>query len=82
MLAGGGFDEIVISSGVAARVPAIPGIDHPKVISYPELLSGAREAGESGGHHRRGRHRLRRGDLSHASRRTTTTSRSGASTAR
>jgi 2,4-dienoyl-CoA reductase (NADPH2) len=45
-LANGGFDDIVISSGVAARVPAIPGIDHPKVISYPELLSGARQAGE------------------------------------
>ena len=25
----------------------IAGIDHPKVISYPELLSGARRAGES-----------------------------------
>jgi 2,4-dienoyl-CoA reductase (NADPH2) len=46
-LASGGFDDIVISSGVSARVPAIPGIDHPKVISYPELLSGAREAGDS-----------------------------------
>jgi 2,4-dienoyl-CoA reductase (NADPH2) len=46
-LAAAGFDDIVISSGVAARVPAIPGIDHPKVISYPELLSGARKAGDS-----------------------------------
>jgi 2,4-dienoyl-CoA reductase (NADPH2) len=46
-LAAGGFADIVISSGVAARVPAIPGIDHPKVISYPELLSGARKAGDS-----------------------------------
>jgi 2,4-dienoyl-CoA reductase (NADPH2) len=40
-----GFDEIVISSGVSARVPAIEGIDHAKVISYPELLSGKRQAG-------------------------------------
>jgi len=46
MLAAGGFDEIVISSGVSARRPAISGIDHPKVISYPELLSRARVAGE------------------------------------
>jgi 2,4-dienoyl-CoA reductase (NADPH2) len=46
-LDGGGFDEFVVSSGVQARVPAIEGIGHPKVISYPELLSGARQAGAS-----------------------------------
>jgi 2,4-dienoyl-CoA reductase (NADPH2) len=46
-LADGSFDEIVISSGVAARMPDLPGIDHPKTISYPQLLSGARQAGES-----------------------------------
>ncbi|HEU4780173.1 MAG TPA: NADPH-dependent 2,4-dienoyl-CoA reductase, partial [Steroidobacteraceae bacterium] len=46
-LTSGSFDAFVISSGVAARVPDIAGIDHPKVISYPELLSGARQAGES-----------------------------------
>ena len=42
-----GFDEIVVSTGVSARVPAIPGIEHSKVIHYPELLSGAKTAGES-----------------------------------
>ncbi len=46
-LTAGGFDEIVVSSGVAARVPSIPGIDHPTVILYPELLSGAKQAGDS-----------------------------------
>ncbi len=40
-----GFDEVVVSSGVSARMPAIPGIEHPKVISYPDLLSGKRAAG-------------------------------------
>jgi 2,4-dienoyl-CoA reductase (NADPH2) len=45
-LLAGGFDEFVVSSGVAARVPAIDGITHEKVITYPELLSGAREAGD------------------------------------
>ena len=40
-----GFDEVVVSSGVRARMPAIPGIEHPKVISYPELLSAKRTAG-------------------------------------
>lgn len=42
----GPFDEIVLACGVVPRVPAIPGIDHPKVISYVDLLSGRREAGE------------------------------------
>jgi 2,4-dienoyl-CoA reductase (NADPH2) len=46
-LAAGGFDEFVISSGVRARVPAIEGIAHAKVITYTDLLSGARAAGQS-----------------------------------
>ena len=45
-LGNGEFDEIVVSSGVRARVPQIEGIDHAKAITYPELLSGARQAGE------------------------------------
>jgi 2,4-dienoyl-CoA reductase (NADPH2) len=45
-LLAGEFDEFVVCSGVAARVPAIEGIRHEKVISYPELLSGTRRAGE------------------------------------
>ena len=46
-LAADGFDDIVLSTGVSARVPAIPGIEHSKVIHYPELLSGAKVAGDS-----------------------------------
>lgn len=42
-----GFDEIVIASGVTPRKLIIPGIDHPKVVSYPELISGRKEAGFS-----------------------------------
>jgi 2,4-dienoyl-CoA reductase (NADPH2) len=45
-LGSGNFDDIVVASGVAARIPAIEGIDHAKVITYPDLLSGARKAGE------------------------------------
>jgi len=41
-----GFDEIVLATGVVPRHPEIPGIDHPKVISYPDLLLGRRTAGE------------------------------------
>ncbi len=47
LLAQGEFEEFVIASGVAARVPDIPGIGHPKVISYPDLLSGVKTAGAS-----------------------------------
>jgi len=40
-----GFDETVIACGVAPRVPEIDGVDHPTVMTYEELLSGAREPG-------------------------------------
>ncbi len=45
-LGNGEFDEIVLSSGVRARMPQIEGISHPKAITYPDLLSRARQAGE------------------------------------
>jgi 2,4-dienoyl-CoA reductase (NADPH2) len=36
-----GFDDVVLATGVTPRMPAIPGIEHPKVLSYAEVLSGA-----------------------------------------
>jgi 2,4-dienoyl-CoA reductase (NADPH2) len=39
------FDEIVIATGVEPRMPAIPGIDHPKAVSYADLLNGKVVAG-------------------------------------
>lgn len=36
-----GFDEVVLATGVAPRIPDIPGIDHPKVLSYAEAIAGA-----------------------------------------
>lgn len=45
-LASGGFDDVVLATGVAPRVPDIPGLDHPSVITYPELLTGARTPGQ------------------------------------
>jgi 2,4-dienoyl-CoA reductase (NADPH2) len=33
-LLSGGFDEVILATGVTPRTPKIPGIDHPKVISY------------------------------------------------
>ncbi len=41
------FEEVVLATGVKARTPDFPGVDHPKVISYPDLLSGRKIAGKS-----------------------------------
>ncbi|GIX35191.1 MAG: NADPH-dependent 2,4-dienoyl-CoA reductase [Lysobacteraceae bacterium] len=39
------FDEIVLATGIRPRTPAIEGIDHPKVCSYIDVLTGARRVG-------------------------------------
>ncbi|HEY0903924.1 MAG TPA: NADPH-dependent 2,4-dienoyl-CoA reductase [Marmoricola sp.] len=39
------YDEVVVATGVEPRVPAIPGIDHPTVVSYADLLDGTVVAG-------------------------------------
>ncbi len=44
-LAGAGFDEVVVATGVEPRIPGIPGIDHPMVMTYAELVRGERTAG-------------------------------------
>jgi 2,4-dienoyl-CoA reductase (NADPH2) len=41
------FDEVILATGVLARTPDLPGISHPKVISYADLLSGRKVAGSS-----------------------------------
>ena len=41
----GRYDEIVLATGVTPRVPAIPGIDHPKVLTYLQALRREREIG-------------------------------------
>ncbi|MFJ5292546.1 FAD-dependent oxidoreductase [Streptomyces sp. NPDC088348] len=33
-----GFDEIVLATGVVPRTPDIPGLDHPSVVSYLDVL--------------------------------------------
>ena len=42
----GGFDEVVVATGVQPRVPSIPGVDHPSVMTYAELVLGEREPGQ------------------------------------
>ena len=40
-----GFDEIVLATGVQPRTPPIPGIEHPTVVSYLQVLTGAVSVG-------------------------------------
>jgi 2,4-dienoyl-CoA reductase (NADPH2) len=40
-----GFDEIVLATGVVPRVPAIPGIEHPKVLSYVDVVRDRKPVG-------------------------------------
>ncbi|MFF1838802.1 FAD-dependent oxidoreductase [Streptomyces sp. NPDC058231] len=42
----GGFDEIVLATGVTPRSPAIPGLDHPSVVSYLDVLRDGAPVGE------------------------------------
>ncbi len=42
-----GYDHVVLATGVAPRIPAIPGIDHPKVLTYAEAITGAKPIGNS-----------------------------------
>ena len=41
-----GYDEIVLANGVRPRVPDLPGIDHPKVLTYTDVLTGRRTVGD------------------------------------
>jgi len=41
-----GYDHVVVATGIVPRTPAIPGIEHPKVISYIELIEGRKTAGK------------------------------------
>lgn len=45
MLSSGGYDEVVLATGVVPRDPRIPGQDHAKVVSYIDVLTGRVEVG-------------------------------------
>ncbi|GAA4669044.1 NADPH-dependent 2,4-dienoyl-CoA reductase [Nocardioides nanhaiensis] len=34
------FDEVVVATGVMPRIPELDGVDHPKVLTYAQVLSG------------------------------------------
>jgi 2,4-dienoyl-CoA reductase (NADPH2) len=40
MLASSGFDTVILATGVLPRPLSIPGADHPKVLSYIDVLHG------------------------------------------
>ncbi|WP_306334110.1 NADPH-dependent 2,4-dienoyl-CoA reductase [Streptomyces sp. KL118A] len=45
-LAGDAFDEVVVAAGVTPRTPEIPGIDHPSVVGYLDVLRDEAPVGE------------------------------------
>ena len=55
------YDEVVVATGVVpADAGPSTGIDHPKVVSYADVLARRGRARPAGGRHRRRRHRRRR----------------------
>ena len=47
LLSDQGFDHVVVATGIAPRVPDLPGIDHPKVAGYIDVITGRAEVGKS-----------------------------------
>ncbi|MEU6586357.1 NADPH-dependent 2,4-dienoyl-CoA reductase [Nocardia sp. NPDC046763] len=45
-LIAGGYDEVILATGVKPRIPNIPGIDHPKVLTYAELVRDGKPVGK------------------------------------
>ncbi len=41
-----GFDEVIIATGIKPRQPDIEGIDHPKVVSYIDVITGKKPVGK------------------------------------
>jgi len=41
-----GFDEVVLATGIVPRTPPVPGIDHPKVMSYLDVLRDRKPVGK------------------------------------
>ncbi|MGW5860715.1 oxidoreductase [Streptomyces sp. NPDC055239] len=45
-LAKASYDEVVVATGVTPRTPEIPGIDHPSVVGYLDVLRDSAPVGE------------------------------------
>jgi 2,4-dienoyl-CoA reductase (NADPH2) len=46
-LKAGGYDEVVLATGIVPRTPAIDGVDHAKVMSYLDVLRDGKPVGEN-----------------------------------
>lgn len=42
----GGFDEVIIATGISPRMPAIEGIHHPKVMDYLDVIGAKKPVGQ------------------------------------
>ncbi|MGW4346033.1 FAD-dependent oxidoreductase [Streptomyces sp. NPDC004690] len=42
----GGYDEVVVATGVTPRTPEIPGVDHPSVVGYLDVLRDGAPVGD------------------------------------
>jgi len=45
-LVAGGFDEIILATGIQPRTPAIPGVEQPMVINYLDAILGRKPVGQ------------------------------------
>jgi 2,4-dienoyl-CoA reductase (NADPH2) len=45
-LVAAGYDDVIVATGVTVRMPRIEGIDHPKVLSYLDVLRGRATVGK------------------------------------
>jgi len=46
MLKAEGFDQVIVSTGIKPRTPEIDGINHPKVVSYIDVITGKKPVGQ------------------------------------
>ena len=42
----GGFDEVIIATGITPRTPDIEGVDHPKVLNYVDVIADKKPVGK------------------------------------
>jgi 2,4-dienoyl-CoA reductase (NADPH2) len=40
------FDEVIVATGIEPRIPAIEGVDHPKVVGYIDAILGTKPVGQ------------------------------------
>ena len=45
-LKAGGYDDVIIATGIEPRTPQLEGIDHPMVVSYIDVILGRRPVGK------------------------------------